>query len=423
MTLIMFFEFIIGLSDIYIAGKFGKEMQAAYGLSFELYFIFLIVAIALSVGSVSIASRLFTSLKKDELSTAISTSFITTLFFGLLSSAVGILCAPYVIQSLSVPEIVKSLAMPFLTIYASGFFFEYILINTNGILRACKSIQNSLITMTVVCLLNIALNFILAFRTPLKFNGIAVATVISLFFGCMLNIFYLKRLLPNRLSYSISLVKKIITISWPSGLLQILWQLNTMVLFIILGNLPKNSIEILAAFTSGLKIESAIFLPAFAFNMANAVVVGNSLGKHDYKKAVRGGMVTAAIGVGIVSALTIMVILYARTIVSFLSRNAIVTEECVRYIYISLLFEPVMAWGVIIGGGLNGAGDTKSVMKIVAFCVWLVRIPLSYIMGIYFGFGAIAIWWSMNVSIFIQATLITKRYLSKKWITKEVTVG
>jgi len=37
-------------------------------------------------------------------------------------------------------------------------------------------------------------------------------------------------------------------------------------------------VEILAAFTAGLRIESAIFLPAFAFNMANAVIVGNLLG-------------------------------------------------------------------------------------------------------------------------------------------------
>ena len=75
-----------------------------------------------------------------------------------------------------------------------------------------------------------------------------------------------------------------------------------------------------------------------------------------------------------------------------------------------------MAWGVILSGGLNGAGDTKSVMIRVALSVWLVRIPLSYLLGIIFGFGAIAVWWSMNSSLLVQAILISKRYYSKKWL-------
>jgi Na+-driven multidrug efflux pump len=57
-----------------------------------------------------------------------------------------------------------------------------------------------------------------------------------------------------------------------------------------------------------------------------------------------------------------------------------------------------------------------SVMKVTALSVWLVRIPLCYLLGIYFGFGAIAIWWSMNASILVQAVFITRRYFSKKWI-------
>jgi hypothetical protein len=39
MTLIMFFEFIIGITNVYIAGKIGKEIQAKHGFVIQLYFI------------------------------------------------------------------------------------------------------------------------------------------------------------------------------------------------------------------------------------------------------------------------------------------------------------------------------------------------------------------------------------------------
>ena len=75
MALIMFFEFLIGLTDIYIAGRFGKEVQAAYGFAVQLYFIFIILANALTVGTVSVVSRLFTSENREELTRAVFSSY------------------------------------------------------------------------------------------------------------------------------------------------------------------------------------------------------------------------------------------------------------------------------------------------------------------------------------------------------------
>ena len=199
-------------------------------------------------------------------------------------------------------------------------------------------------------------------------------------------------------------------------MMQVLWQLGAMALFYILSILPRNNIETMAAFTNGLKIESLIFLPAFAFNMANAVLIGNLLGRKEKENAFSTGIVTASMGVLVVAVLTVIIMLNARTIASFLSDNALVVNESVRYIYISLLFEPLMAWGVILGGGLNGAGDTKSLMVIIVLAIWLVRIPLSYILAIFLGLGAASVWWSMNASIIFQSVFITRRYFGKRWI-------
>jgi MATE family multidrug resistance protein len=231
---------------------------------------------------------------------------------------------------------------------------------------------------------------------------------------------YMKKLMVGTIRVSVATVRKIFAIGWPAGLLQILWQLGAMALFLILSALPYNRIEILAAYTNGIRIESAIFLPAFAFNMANAVIVGNLLGKGEDHEAFIAGLVTAAMGVVLVAAMTIIVILNAPRIAAFLSTNDLVVKESIKYLYISFLSEPFMAWAVILGGGLNGAGDTKSVMVVIAVSIWLVRIPLCYILGIYFGMGAVMIWWSMNISLVIQSILITREYFSKDWLVRKL---
>src|SRR3989338_5221494 len=78
MTCIMFFVFLIGLSDVYVAGRISKEAQAAYGLSSQLYFIFSIIAFALTAGTVSVISRLFSSSAKDDLNIEIGRAHVLT---------------------------------------------------------------------------------------------------------------------------------------------------------------------------------------------------------------------------------------------------------------------------------------------------------------------------------------------------------
>jgi putative MATE family efflux protein len=280
-------------------------------------------------------------------------------------------------------------------------------------------VKDSLKTQALVCVLNIGLNFFLVFHTPLGFRGIAAATASSVFIGSVVNLWKVRSSMTGVGKFSIDLVRKMITIGWPIGMLQVLWQLSSMVLFLILSALPEHRVEILAALTTGLRIESVIYLPVFGFNMANAVIVGNMLGERREQDAFRSGFITAAIGVLIVTIMVMAVILNARWIASFLSSNEIVIGESTKYIYISMISEPFMAWGIILGGGLNGAGDTRSVLIRVALSVWLVRIPLSYIFVVFFGFGPASVWWSMNISQFVQAFVMSKRYFDRNWLSLE----
>ncbi len=419
MIFIMFFEFLINLTDVYIAGILGKEIQATVGFVSQIYFVFIVVAYALTIGSVAIVSKLYTAGDRAALSNTIYTILLSVGVAGVVLGLVGIFFAPMLIEILNVPNEVKRNSIPLIEIYAGGLLFHYILINTNGILRSSKMIRSSMRTMALVCALNVLLNFLFVFCTPLGFRGIALSTAVSVFIGSLLNLRHIGRLVERVRTFSYAMLRSVIAVGWPSGLMRILWQIGSTVLFLVISALPENNVEILAAFTNGLRIEAAIFLPAFAFNMANAVVIGNLLGERRETEAFRGGVVTAMIGVCFIVILTVIVVLNARLLATFLSHNRVVIDECVTYIYISMIGEPFMAWAVIISGGLSGAGDTRGIMVIVVLSQWLVRIPLSFLLGISLGFGAEAIWWSMNASIFVHALFMTRRYFRKKWLAAD----
>jgi len=415
---VMLFEFLISITDVYIAGKLGKEYQASVGFVSQIYFIFIVLANAITIGSVSVLSRQFTSGEKRKFSDSVYSIILAVSAAGVVLSILGILLGPLTIDIMSIPEELKIICRPLIMILAGGMSFHYFLINSNGILRASRNVKKSMVTMAFVSSANIGLNFFLVFNTSLGYKGIALSTSLSYLLGSIINYIHVAALMERIKSFSFSLVKEVISIGWPSGLLQVAWTAGYTLLYLIVSMLPENNVDVIAAFTNGIRIEAAIYMPAFAFAMSSAVITGNFLGEKKSDNAFRSGIATGLTGVLFISVLSIFVIFNAGTLSGFLSVNPVVIGECKYYLIISMIGEPLTAWAMILGGSLNGAGDTKSVMVIVAASMWIVRLPLCYLLAIWMGLGSHAIWWSMNISILIHAVFITQRYLSRKWVRK-----
>src|SRR5512136_3096761 len=53
----MVFNFFVGLADLYVAGFIGPDIQAAIGFVSQLFFIVIIVANAIGIGTIAMVSR------------------------------------------------------------------------------------------------------------------------------------------------------------------------------------------------------------------------------------------------------------------------------------------------------------------------------------------------------------------------------
>ena len=106
-------------------------------------------------------------------------------------------------------------------------------------------------------------------------------------------------------------IRQIVRLGWPAAMLQIAWNAGTIVLYNILGRLGEASITALAAIANGLRIEAMIFLPAFALNMAASVLIGQNLGAGNPDRAERMGWRIAAVGIVILSLMAVVVFIRA----------------------------------------------------------------------------------------------------------------
>lgn len=91
-----------------------------------------------------------------------------------------------------------------------------------------------------------------------------------------------------------------------------------------------------------------------------------------------------------------------------------------KLLFIFAFAMPGLAISLSLSGALRGAGDTRSVLFIMAGATWVVRLVPAYIMAIPLGFGVPGAWVAAVMDINVRALLMYLRFRRGRW--KEISV-
>ncbi|MCL1986169.1 MAG: MATE family efflux transporter, partial [Betaproteobacteria bacterium] len=253
------------------------------------------------------------------------------------------------------------------------------------------------------------------------YMGIAWANFISVLIGAVGNILLLLRLgyMRPRDTPPWRWIRRgapyLIRVAWPAGLSQFLWQLGYLMMFAITASLPLGSVAALAGMTAGMRVESLLFMPAFAFNMTVSVLVGNSLGAGDKAEAKRLAVIFSVSGCAFISALTAVMWPFRGDLAVLLSDSPAVQAQTVSYLFYNLLSAPFTTSSMIFGGVMMGAGATRYNLAVFASSFWFVRLPLAWLFGHVLWEEAAGIFLSMLISQVVQACVMLWVLLRLDW--------
>jgi putative MATE family efflux protein len=428
MLLIMFFYFFVGFTDVFVAGLISADVQASVGFVNQIYYLIILIANALAVGTLAMVSRAAGSNRLERALEIARQSLIFSVLVALTLTGAGLMFYRDIIALAGFPEKIRTIAEDFLKIFTFSLAPYYILIISNSIFRASGEVKKPLFTMFAVSLINIIGDFVLVFGISpfpkMGYSGIALSTAVSVTAGMLINLWFLSRGLWKPFykgAWSVvgETVYKIMKIGWPAALLQIAWNAGTIVLYNILGRM-ENNIVALAAITNGLRIEAVIYLPAFALNMAASVLVGQNLGAGNADRAESVGWKITQAGVMLISAMALVIFIRAEDFASLLAKSPDVLEETTRYLRINMASEPFMAMSSILGGGLQGSGDTRGAMWAIVIPMWFIRLPLAYLFAVILDYGVVSVWIAMVLSMICQGLFMAVRFQKGHWKTLKV---
>lgn len=427
--LIMFFQFSIGIADVYVAGYLGTNILAAVGYVGQLYWTLMILANAITVGTVSMMSQAYGAKSPEGVANITANSLTAGVFVAGSLTILSRLYPENIIRLAGMPEDIRVLAVQFLAIFSLVLVPTYLMIITSGILRASGRVRGAMVNSFIAAVVNVTCDFIFTFGwgpvPALGFRGIAWATATATTLGMCLNLALIV-LGPGGITLralaapKLRCLKNLAKLGVPSALQQTAWNAGTLVVYFLVGQLQAGQITALAAMSGGVRVEAIIFLPVFALNMASAVLTGNRIGKGDIAGARAGAKVTALMSFVIILVPTILIFTFARQIGASFTSDPAVINEITRYLRINMVGTPFLAVGITLSGALQGAGDTRGTMRIIFAGMWVFRIPLMLAMIHVFKCGPVGIWWSMTVSMALMCALLANRFRQGYWVNASV---
>lgn len=423
--LMMLFHLTIGLVDVWVASKLGREIQASMGMISQSLFFFLVIAMATANGSVAAISQSIGAGMMLRAKRYVGLCCIISAVLGLAIFTVGFPFRNGILTVLRVPDEMRYVMEYFIEIFLYLVPIYYMLIITNAVFRAQKKVMLPLYSMIIVTVANtigdLGLGMGMWGFPDLGYKGLAWATFGSITMGAIFNVAVLiksgdlRRRCIAPLRWMKSAFPYLFKVAWPSGLMQLVWHSGYMVLYSITASLPEGNVIALAGMTAGIRIESILFLPAFAFNMTASIIIGHYLGdgKADEAKKFGYRILFLAIGFLSITALLLWQVIYPVT--AIIAPEQVVLDEAVNYLYYNMLAIPFTLTSMIMAGALNGAGATLYNLFIFAVTVWGCRLPLAYVLGHQVLHSATGIWMAMLISQGLQASIIFYTFSCRNW--------
>lgn len=412
--------------DSIIVGKYvGKEALAGIIASSQVAMVVISLVIGIGIGGTVVVAQYFGARNYEKVRQTSDTVTIFMLVSSVVLGGVGILLSDEILRLMQLP--VESLhhAKSFLTVYFAGMITMFGYNAMSSILRGIGDSRTPLYALIVATVLNIALDFLFVLHLQMGTSGAALATVIAqgtswIFIGVYarqksslvsFNFF--------RFTFKLDIFKQSLRIGLPSGVQQTFVAVGMAALFSIINTF---GVDVAAGYGAATRIDMFISLPAMNFAAALSTFVGQNIGAGNFHR-VKQGLKSTLIMSGAVSiGVTLIVLALRHHLIGLFTdtSNSEVIKVGGQYLTIVCSFYVLFSSMFVINGLLRGAGASLVPMLTSLIGLWLVRIPVAYLLSRTESLGYLGTFWAIPIAWAVGFTLALSYYLSGKWKNKAV---
>jgi len=404
---------LYSLTDTYFISGLGAGALAGLGISMYVL-MFLQSAIVLFTTPVLIvvsqslgAGRL--DLARSFLAGVLLVGGVYTTVLGLLSYSFS---EPLVVLVSGTRGLALEYSVEYLKLRCLGLIALYTTTALDMVIISTSKTHYSLIANATGLALNAILDPLLIYGygglPRLEVAGAALATVVSNTAVIPLQLVLLGRLglTPSKpLLLRVTTVKAV-RLGLPVVAERLLFALGNNIYAGVIARLGEIA---MAAHNVGLRVESLIYMPGFAFSLTASSIVGRRLGSGSLEEAKRTGWRVIKLGALVMGSLGALLGLTGYYLVAPFSPSEEVRRLASIYLLLAGFSEGGLGLAMVTSGALRGAGNTKIPFYVGVSSLFLVRVALSLILAN--PLGPVGPWLGMFLDVYVRGAVLAVIYV------------
>ena len=412
----------IGIADTVMVSSAGEAAVSGIALIDSINVLLINFFTAIATGGAVITTQYIGSRKPEqarssaqqlEVAVTISALFLMVFCIVLRRPLIRLIFGSIeadVMANADIYFLISAISYPFLAIYNAGA----------ALFRSMSNSKTPMLISTLMNVLNVIGNAILIYGFVMGAAGAALATLASRVIGAVIITamlfnrkrgIYLESFLhfrPNK-----DMIGRILGLGLPNGFENSMFQLGKLLVASIVSTFGTTAITANAVANN---IVSLQVIPAAAIGTAMMTVVGTCKGaglNDEVKRYTKKLMIYGYIAIEVMIVFTLII---GQPVISFYE----LSEETASLAWIMFFIHSIAAvlvWppAFVMPNALRAAGDVKYTMIVSIIFVFVFRVGFSWLLAVYLGYGAVAIWVAMAIDWVFRGLFFTVRFLRGKW--------
>ena len=408
--------------DAAMVGKLGAAASASIGLVESATWLFGGLCSAVSLGfSVQVAHFIGANdfvkarqVLRHALVCTLSFSLLVTLFASLIAFKLPIWLR-------GGDDIAHDASLYFL-IYALSVPFLQLGILSSNMLKSAGNMQIPSIMSVLMCVLDVAFNYLFIYVAGLGVPGAALGTVLSIaivasveaWFALFRSSILALRLDKVRFVWMWSYVRNAVKISAPIAAQYVLMTGAQVVSTYIVAPLGNFAI---AANTFAITAESLCYMPGYGIGDAATTLVGQSMGAGQYGLCRSFTKLTVGMGMAVMALMGVVMYVFAPEMIGLMTPVDEIRVLGTQILRIEAFAEPMFAAAIVGNSVCVGAGDTLKPSLMNLASMWGVRLTLAAVLAHWYGLQGV--WTAMAVELTFRGMLFLARLKWGAWLKGE----
>ncbi len=416
---------------IWVGRLLGHTAVAAVAASLPIIMLLPAFLIGLGMATNVLIAQAFGRKDTALLKKILANSFFASTLFCLLISCVALLFRRELLALVQTPREIEAMALSYLTIMMASLIFQFFINWMNGMLRGLGDAQTVLKILALLTFFNVTFVPVLIIGfgpiPPLGVDGAAWGSALAAATTGVVGYIYLLRYNPyinmRQWDYSLDwrIIRQVFVIGVPASLQMLVVSVAGVFILALVNRYGTN---VTAAFGIGMQIDMLASIPFMSIGMAATTIAGQNLGAQRLDRVFETLRVSVFLGLAIALLCTVVLFVFPGQIGSiFLKESADSAQvlDIVRdyYRFMAFIF-PCFAVIFVIQGVLRSAGDTVALLLLSFAAMFVIRIPLAYVLAGPAGLRQDGIWIAMLVSSALAVILNWLYYRRGSWQTKRI---